>query len=144
MGIWLVHLNGIAFSRNGTRSYITNTGHYPSPVEATHLRTTPQFGSISPQLVRVIFPHTISSALRPEKLSPDERSIYQSLEASPDGLKVGSNGYLIAGSGLFRSADIFYEYGSKNITKYFIKKTVFAGLDFKSSYLVGTSGITNV
>lgn len=146
----LEHPNGIVFSRDGNTLYISDTGletvgpiasrgkgdSYDYPIRIYFTSTN----------ARNIFAYDVTRTPAGAYISR-KRSIYQSLEGSPDGLKVAANGYIVAGSGLSNSADILDQYGSllaRIQTSHPVENTVFAGPDFKTLYLVGIGGITKV
>jgi len=146
----LEHPNGIVFSRDGKTLYISDTGletvgplasrgkgnSYDYPIRIYFTST----------LARNIFAydvnHTPSGAFLSRK-----RNIFQSLEGSPDGLKIAANGYIVVGSGLSNGADILDQYGSllaRIQTNHPVENVAFAGEDFKTLYLSGIGGITRV
>ena len=76
-----------------------------------------------------------------------KRNIFQSLEGSPDGLKIAANGYMVVGSGLSNGADIIDPYGAliaRIQTTHPVENVAFTGPDLKTFYLVGIGGITRV
>ena len=146
----LQHPNGIVFSRDGKTLYISDTGletvgpdasrgkenFYDYPIRIYFTSTLPR--NIYAFDVR----YTPSGAFLSGK-----RNIFQSLEGSPDGLKVAANGYIVVGSGLSNGADIIDPYGALILriqTTHPVENVAFTGPDLRTLYLVGIGGITRV
>lgn len=145
------HPNGIVFSRDGKTVYITDTGletvgpiasrgkgdSYAYPIRIYFTSTN----------ARNIFAYDVTRTPFGGAFLSRKRNIYQSLEGSPDGLKIAANGYIIAGSGLSPSADVLDPYGSllaRIQTTHPVENAAFAGPDFRTLYLTGIGGITKV
>lgn len=149
----LQHPNGIAFSRDGATLYVTDSGL--ETVGAPGTETDAGFYNYP---IRIEFTSTNARNIyawdvaRPDgpKGTPvitGKRNIFQSLEGSPDGIKVAANGYLVVGSGLSNGVDVLDARGSpiaRIQTNHPVENIAFAGDDLKTLYLVGIGGITKV
>ena len=146
----LQHPNGIVFSRDGKTLFISDTGletvgpvasrgqgdfyHYPIRIYFT--------GALARNIYAFDVNRTPAGAYLTNK-----RSVFQSLEGSPDGLKIAQNGYMIVGSGLSLGADVLDENQSliaRIQTTHPVENVAFAGPDLKTLYLTGIGGITRV
>lgn len=145
----LQHPNGITFSRDGKTLYVTDSGLETVGPDAS----TQGFYNYP---IRIYFTSTNARNVyawdveRTETGAPilkNKRNIFQSLEGSPDGIKVAANGYLVVGSGLSNGVDILDQYGSviaRIQTNHPVENIAWAGEDLKTLFLVGIGGITKV
>ena len=144
----LEHPNGITFSRDGKTLYITDSGletvgpdastdgFYDYPIQIYFTSTNN----------RNIFAFDVTETESGAYIN-NKRNIYQSLEGSPDGLKVAANGYLVVGSGLSNGVDVLTATGQQLAriqTSHPVENVAFAGPDLKTLYLSGIGGITRV
>ncbi|CBY01472.1 hypothetical protein LEMA_P002590.1 [Plenodomus lingam JN3] len=99
--------------------------------------------------VRGTFTITLSASNGPSGVPriTGKRNIFQSLEGSPDGIKIAANGYLVVASGLSLGVDILTADGSviaRIQTNHPVENIAFAGDDLKTLYLVGIGGVSKV
>lgn len=76
-----------------------------------------------------------------------KRTIFQSLEGIPDGLKVARNGMLVVGSGLSTGVDIIAQDGTpvaRIQTTHAVENIAWTGEDLKTLWLVGIGGMSRV
>ncbi|KAF2138176.1 uncharacterized protein K452DRAFT_210923, partial [Aplosporella prunicola CBS 121167] len=151
----LQHPNGIAFARDGKTLYVTDSGLETVGAPGTENRGAGDFYAYP---IRIEFSSTNARNIyawdvtRPDGASgvpvlAGKRNIFQSLEGSPDGLKVAANGYLVVGSGLSNGVDILDPRGAliaRVQTNHPVENIAFAGDDLKTLYLVGIGGVTKV
>jgi sugar lactone lactonase YvrE len=146
----LEHPNGIVFSRDGKTLYITDSG-----LETVGPIASEGKGNFYDYPIRIYFTSTNNRNIFAYDVNPsprgsyltNKRCIFQSLEGSPDGLKIAANGYIIAGTGLSNGVDVLDQYGSPLLriqTNHPVENAAFAGKDFKTLYLTGIGGITKV
>ncbi|RDL33852.1 Uncharacterized protein BP5553_08220 [Venustampulla echinocandica] len=143
----LEHPNGIVFSRDGKTVYISDTGlETVGPVASKGAYDYPIRIYFTSTLARNIYAFDVNYTPKGAYLT-GKRSIFQSLEGSPDGLKVAANGYLVVGSGLSNGADILDGDGSliaRIQTDHPVENVAFTGKDLKTVFLTGIGGITRV
>ena len=146
----LEHPNGIVFSRDGKTLYISDTG-----LETVGPVASRGKGNSYDYPIRIYFTSTLARNIWAFDVNrtpagaylSGKRSIFQSLEGSPDGLKIAANGYILAGSGLSNGADVLDQYGSllaRIQTSHPVENVAFAGPELKTLYLTGIGGITRV
>jgi sugar lactone lactonase YvrE len=145
----LEHPNGIVFSRDGKTLYISDTGLETVGPEASDNGGTYDYPIriyFTSTNSRNIFAYDVNRTPSGAYLS-NKRNIFQSLEGSPDGLKIAANGYLVVGSGLSNGVDVLDPYGSLILriqTNHPVENMAFAGADLKTLFLSGIGGITKV
>ena len=146
----LEHPNGIVFSRDGKTLYISDTGLETVGPDASRGK-----GNFYDYPIRIYFTSTLARNIYAFDVhyTPSgafitgKRNIFQSLEGSPDGLKIAANGYMVVGSGLSDGADIIDPYGAliaRIQTTHPVENIAFTGPDLRTLYLVGIGGITRV
>ncbi|KAH9875835.1 hypothetical protein IAQ61_003300 [Plenodomus lingam] len=151
----LQHPNGITFSRDGKTLFVTDSGLETSGLPGTDNQGPGNFYNYP---IRIEFTSTNARNLyawdiaRPDGPSgvpriTGKRNIFQSLEGSPDGIKIAANGYLVVASGLSLGVDILTADGSviaRIQTNHPVENIAFAGDDLKTLYLVGIGGVSKV
>lgn len=151
----LQHPNGITFSRDGKTLFVTDSGLETVGVPGTDNQGPGNFYNYP---IRIEFTSTNARNLyawdveRPDGPSgvpiiSGKRNIFQSLEGSPDGIKIADNGYLVVASGLSLGVDILTARGSviaRIQTNHPVENIAFAGEDLKTLYLVGIGGVSKV
>ncbi|KZF20179.1 lactonohydrolase [Xylona heveae TC161] len=147
----LAHPNGITFSRDGKTLYITDSG-----LETVGPDASKGAGNFYDYPIRIYFTSTNKRNVYAFDVNrtpsngvylSNKRSIFQSLEGSPDGIKVAANGYIVIGAGLSNGADIVDENGSvlaRIQTNHPVENICWTGPELKTLYLVGIGGITRV
>ncbi|KAF2850863.1 calcium-dependent phosphotriesterase [Plenodomus tracheiphilus IPT5] len=130
----LQHPNGITFSRDGKTLFVTDSGLETSGLPGTDNQGPGNFYN---------YPIRIDGV----PIITGKRNIFQSLEGSPDGIKIAANGYLVVASGLSLGVDILTSDGSviaRIQTTHPVENIAFAGDDLKTLYLVGIGGVSKV
>ncbi|KAL1619267.1 hypothetical protein SLS56_010210 [Neofusicoccum ribis] len=151
----LQHPNGITFSRDGKTLYVTDSGLETVGAPGTENKGAGDFYDYPIRIeftstnARNIYAWDVARPDGPEGVPviTGRRNIFQSLEGSPDGVKVAKNGYLVVGSGLSNGVDILDARGSpiaRIQTNHPVENIAFAGDDLKTLYMVGIGGITKV
>jgi len=151
----LQHPNGITFSRDGKTLFVTDSGLETSGLPGTDNQGAGNFYNYP---IRIEFTSTNARNLyawdvaRPDgptgtPIISGKRNIFQSLEGSPDGIKIAANGILVVASGLSLGVDILTATGTviaRIQTTHPVENIAFAGDDLKTLYLVGIAGVTKV
>jgi sugar lactone lactonase YvrE len=147
----LTHPNGITFSRDGKTLYIADSGLETVGPEASKGK-----GDFYEYPIRIYFTATNKRNLFAYDVMRSEsgavglhnkRSIFQSLEGAPDGLKVAKNGYIVVATALSTGVDIIDPNGSviaRIQTNHPVENIAFTGPKLNTLYLVGIGGITRV
>ncbi|KAK8017820.1 riboflavin transporter MCH5 [Apiospora rasikravindrae] len=145
----LQHPNGIVFSRDGKTLYVTDSGLETVGPEASDngFYNYPIRIYFTSTNARNIFAYDVHSTPAGGSYLGNKRNIFQSLEGSPDGLKIAKNGYIVVGSGLSNGVDVIDPYGSVILriqTDHPVENMAFGGPDLKTLFLVGIGGISRV
>lgn len=151
----LQHPNGITFSRDGKTLYITDSGLETAGAPGTDNRGPGDFYNypirieFTSQNARNLYAFDVSRPDGPGgvPIITGKRNIFQSLEGSPDGIKIAKNGLLVVASGLSFGVDILTPSGlviARIQTNHPVENIAFAGDDLKTLYLVGIGGVTKV
>ncbi|KAI1323438.1 calcium-dependent phosphotriesterase [Xylariaceae sp. FL0255] len=146
----LSYPNGIGFSPDGKTLYVTDSGlesYSPIPtLGPNNFYNYPiniQFNSTGP---RNVFAWDVRRA-GSNPIITGKRSIFQSLEGAPDGLKVAANGYLLISGGLAPGVDIVDALGNhiaRIQTNHAVENIQWTGNGLKTLWLVGIDGFTKV
>lgn len=150
----LQYPNGIAFSRDGRTLYIGDSGleHYSpiptrGPNDFYNYPINIEFNSTEARNVVAWDVTWVGQGLSRRAIITRKRTIWQSLEGAPDGLKVAANGFLVVAAGLSPGVDILDEVGSQVAriqTNHAVENIQWSGRDLKTLWLVGIGGITKV
>ena len=132
--------NGIAFSPDGSKLYLSDTGAVAPPILQS-------LGMLGYNPYNTTGRHTIYAfdVVDNGTAIINKRPLYLSKQWLPDGLKVARNGYLVTGAG--NGVDILDERGILLVTiktNYTAVNANWAGKDFEDLWIVGFGGVSKI
>ncbi|KAL8942657.1 MAG: hypothetical protein Q9211_001303 [Gyalolechia sp. 1 TL-2023] len=135
----LLQPNGIALAPNNRTLYISDTGAASGSISPY---TPAQGSTFNATGKRTIYAFDLSDDAT---YLTNKRSLYLAQDWTPDGLKVASNGYVVAGTG--KGVDVLSEQGDLLVrvqTNYTVQNFAWVGEGLKEFWLMGQGGISRV